>query len=83
MKLRYLDRNPVRRRLVKQAKDWRWSSFRHYAFREKAVWRLNRNGRRETVSCGRQVARPGRSCSQVSAQKRMRTWGSRYDTRWS
>ena len=29
-KLRYLHRNPVARGLVKQAEDWRWSSFRHY-----------------------------------------------------
>ena len=37
MKLRYLHRNPVKRELVKEAKDWRWSSFRHYAFREMGV----------------------------------------------
>ena len=37
VKLRYLHGNPVRRGLVKEAKDWRWSSFRHYAFREKGV----------------------------------------------
>ena len=30
-KLRYLHRNPVKRGLVKQAGDWKWSSFRHYA----------------------------------------------------
>ena len=37
VKLRYLHRNPVRRGLVKEAKDWRWSSFRQYAFREMGV----------------------------------------------
>ncbi len=37
VKLRYLHRHPVMRGLVKEAKDWRWSSFRHYAFREKGV----------------------------------------------
>jgi REP-associated tyrosine transposase len=37
VKLRYLHRNPVKRGLVKEAKDWRWSTFRHYAFREKGV----------------------------------------------
>ena len=37
VKLRYLHRNPVKRGLVKDAKDWRWSSFRHYAFREMGV----------------------------------------------
>jgi putative transposase len=35
--LRYLHRNPVKRGLVKDAADWKWSSFRHYAFRE-IVW---------------------------------------------
>ena len=34
VKLRYLHRNPVKRGLVKNAADWKWSSFRHYAFRE-------------------------------------------------
>jgi len=30
-KLRYIHRNPVRRGLVSEPLDWRWSSFRHYA----------------------------------------------------
>jgi putative transposase len=29
-KLRYIHRNPVRRRLVAKPEDWKWSSFRHY-----------------------------------------------------
>jgi putative transposase len=29
-KLRYIHRNPVRRRLVERPEDWAWSSFRHY-----------------------------------------------------
>jgi len=33
-KLRYMHRNPVTRGLVKNPEDWRWSSFRHYAFGE-------------------------------------------------
>ena len=37
VKLRYLHRNPVKRGLVKEAADWKWSSFRHYAFREVEV----------------------------------------------
>ena len=37
VKLRYLHRNPVKRGLVKNAADWKWSSFRHYAFREIGV----------------------------------------------
>jgi putative transposase len=37
VKLRYLHRNPVKRRLVRDPGDWKWSSFRHYAFREMGV----------------------------------------------
>jgi putative transposase len=37
IKLRYLHRNPVKRGLVKDPEDWKWSSFRHYARREKGV----------------------------------------------
>ncbi len=37
VKLRYLHRNPVKRGLVKEPGDWKWSSFRHYALREKGV----------------------------------------------
>jgi putative transposase len=33
-KLRYMHRNPVKRGLVREPRDWPWSSFRHYAFRE-------------------------------------------------
>jgi putative transposase len=35
VKLRYLHRNPVKRGLVSKPEDWKWSSFRHYALREK------------------------------------------------
>ena len=37
VKLRYTHRNPVKRGLVKAAEDWKWSSFRHYAFREMGI----------------------------------------------
>ena len=37
VKLRYLHRNPVKRGLVKEPGDWKWSSFRHYASREVGV----------------------------------------------
>ena len=36
-KLRYIHRNPVRRGLVKNPEDWKWSSFRHYATGAKGV----------------------------------------------
>jgi putative transposase len=34
-KLRYIHRNPVKRGLCAKPGDWRWSSFRHYALRER------------------------------------------------
>jgi putative transposase len=37
IKLRYLHRNPVKRGLVREPGDWKWSSFRHYAFRQMGV----------------------------------------------
>ncbi len=37
VKLSYLHRNPAKRGLVKEPGDWKWSSFRHYAFRETEV----------------------------------------------
>ena len=36
-KLRYIHRNPVKAGLCNLPEDWRWSSFRHYALREKGV----------------------------------------------
>ncbi len=33
--MRYGDLNPVRAGLVESPKDWRWSSYRHYAFGER------------------------------------------------
>ena len=33
-KIRYIHRNPVRRKLVEKPEDWKWSSFRAYAFGE-------------------------------------------------
>jgi putative transposase len=36
-KLRYIHLNPVKRDLVREPGEWKWSSFRHYAFREKGV----------------------------------------------
>lgn len=37
IKLDYLHHNPVKRGLVRDAADWKWSSFRHYALREIGV----------------------------------------------
>jgi putative transposase len=40
-KLRYMHRNPVKRGLVKAPEDWKWSSFRSYAFKEEGPVRIN------------------------------------------
>jgi putative transposase len=37
IKLRYLHRNPMKRGLVSDPAEWKWSSFRHYALREVSV----------------------------------------------
>jgi putative transposase len=36
-KLRYMHRNPVKRGLVENPEDWKWSSFRHYSTAEAGV----------------------------------------------
>src|SRR5438445_1891409 len=40
-KLRYMHRNPVKRGLVVRPEEWRWSSFRHYALKEKGPVEIN------------------------------------------
>ena len=39
-KLRYMHRNPVKRGLVLRPEDWRWSSFRAYAYAEYGLVRV-------------------------------------------
>jgi putative transposase len=36
-KLRYMHRNPVKRSLISRPEDWRWSSYRWYAFDEPGI----------------------------------------------
>jgi putative transposase len=40
-KLRYIHRNPVKRGLVRAPEEWKWSSFRSYAFKEEGPVRIN------------------------------------------
>ena len=40
-KLRYMHRNPVKRGLVLEPEQWRWSSFRWYAMREQGTVKVN------------------------------------------
>jgi putative transposase len=64
-KLRYIHRNPVKRGLVVEPGDWRWSSFRHYALRERGVveieseWTARDRERQATGSAERTLLIPG------------------------
>ncbi len=40
-KVRYIHRNPVRRGLVESPEQWRWSSFRAYAYGEQGPVKVN------------------------------------------
>ena len=40
-KLRYMHRNPVKRRLVLEPEQWRWSSYRAYAYGERGAVLVN------------------------------------------
>jgi putative transposase len=40
-KLRYIHQNPVVRGLVQEPEQWRWSSYRSYAFGEEGAVRIN------------------------------------------
>jgi hypothetical protein len=40
-KLRYMHRNPVKRRLVESPERWRWSSYRFYCLDEAGAARVN------------------------------------------
>jgi REP element-mobilizing transposase RayT len=40
-KLRYMHRNPVKRGLVTRPEEWRWSSYRAYAFGERGLVAVN------------------------------------------
>jgi putative transposase len=64
-KLRYIHRNPVKAGLCKLPEDWRWSSFRHYALREKGVveieseWTARARERQATGTAERIFLIPG------------------------
>jgi hypothetical protein len=40
-KLRYIHRNPVKRGLVLEPEQWKWSSYRYYAFGERGPVLVN------------------------------------------
>jgi hypothetical protein len=46
-KLHYMHRNPVARGLVLEPQQWAWSSFRHYAYRERGPVLVNESQRVE------------------------------------
>jgi putative transposase len=47
-KLEYMHENPVKRRLVLQADDWPWSSWSHYARRERGLIEIDALEKRST-----------------------------------
>jgi putative transposase len=46
-KLRYMHRNPVKRGLVIEPQQWKWSSYRHYAAGERGIVLVNEEQRVE------------------------------------
>jgi putative transposase len=46
-KLRYMHGNPVKRELVREPEQWRWSSYRHYAYGESGVVLVNERKKAE------------------------------------
>jgi putative transposase len=46
-KLRYMHRNPVKRGLVREPEQWRWSSYRHYAYGERGMVLVNEQKKAE------------------------------------
>jgi putative transposase len=46
-KLRYIHRNPVKRGLVLEPQQWRWSSFRYYAYNESGPVIVNESQKAE------------------------------------
>ena len=64
-KLRYIHRNPVKRGLVKEAAEWKWSSSRHYAWGETGVveieseWTARERERKAKSGAERVFLNPG------------------------
>jgi putative transposase len=51
-KLVYMHRNPVRKELVEAPEQWRWSSFRSYAYGEQGAVKINQWSREMKVRAG-------------------------------
>jgi putative transposase len=54
-KLQYMHRNPVRRGLVLEPGQWRWSSFRSHAYGERGLVLVNEQLHAEMKLCARQT----------------------------
>ena len=55
-KLNYMHRNPVKRGLVLGPEQWRWSSFRHYAYNERGPVLVNERQRAVMTVRGKPAA---------------------------
>ena len=51
-KLRYIHRNPVKRGLVEQPEQWKWSSYRAYFYGEEGAVRVNFQERPMEIKIG-------------------------------
>ena len=73
VKLRYLHRNPVKRGLVDNPADWKWSSFRHYALREIDRIRMDRRRQRDKL---KGWTRADILDPRLAPKEQARTWGT-------
>lgn len=72
-KLRYIHRNPVKAGLCELPEEWPWSSFRHYALREKGVVEIES----EWTARDRERQAQGGPERIFLIPKRARTWATR------
>jgi hypothetical protein len=78
VKLRYLHRNPVVRGLAKTPAGWKWSSFRHYALREKGPVEIES----QWTATDRGWIAAHLPEPRLASTKRTRTWGTRRSDQW-
>jgi putative transposase len=74
-KLRYIHRNPVRRGLVSEPGQWRWSSFRTYACGEIGLVRVNFQEWKVEIKAGVR-ATFGSSTDPTHSQKAANEWAT-------
>jgi len=77
-KLKYMHRNPVVRGLVASPEDWRWSSYRSYAYGEAGLVRINDWTWWEEKNSAERWLRVGRVPTKIpTSRKEREKWGTR------